>query len=101
MALGHDHPLWAGVEPTIYNVTLTSADTEYPQALPGNTRKIAVIPRDPANSIKMAFTSGASGTTYVTVDSRTYFDDLISMAKPIVYLQSGTAGAVVEIIAWN
>jgi hypothetical protein len=101
VALGHDHPVWAGADPIIYNVTLTLADTEYLQALPGNTKRFAIIPRNSAHTIKIAFIAGNSATEYITVDSRSYFDDNLDADGIILYMQSANAGAIVEIIAWN
>ena len=102
MATRHagENPLAAAAEPTIYNVTLTNANTEYPQAMPTNIRKIAIRPRNNTHSIKVAFTAGMSGTNYLTVDSGFYFNDMIGVSALTVYMQSATAGAVVEIEAW-
>lgn len=47
----------------IYNVTCTSANTEYSQALPPNVRSFAVQPRT-AVDVRMAFVTGkVAGST--------------------------------------
>jgi len=51
---------------TIYNVTMTSADTEQSQALPANTKEVVIRVRG-NSTLKLAFSSGQSGTTYLTV----------------------------------
>ena len=86
---------------TIYNLTLTNADTEYSQALPANTKKYMIGCRT-ANAMKLAFTSGQSGTTYFTIPAnRYYWEDMIDTPSLTIYLQSPTAGVVAEIIAWT
>jgi len=87
--------------PTIYNVTLTSADTEYKQALPSKTKKFTVQCRT-ASDVKLAFTEGESGTNYVTIKANTnYYEDNVLAESLTLYMQSTQAGVVVEIIAWT
>ena len=86
--------------PIIYNKTLTLADTEYLQALPAGITKIMVQCRT-SYDIKIAYTSGESGTTYFTIKAEhTYWDDEISGTKQTLYIQSSQAGVVVEILCW-
>lgn len=90
-----------GVSPHIYNLTLTNADTEYSQALPSNTAKIAVQCRT-SDDIKMSFVANESDSKYVTIQgSQIYWDDLVKPAALTLYFQSATAGVIVEIIAWS
>jgi len=87
--------------PAIYNVTCTTANTEYSQALPANARKFLIKPRG-TGDLKVCFTSGASGTTYATVKSgASYYEDLIQPSALTFYFQSPTAGEVAEIVAWS
>ena len=91
---------WPGT-PVIYNVTMTTADTEYSQALPANTRKFLIKCRT-SFAIKLSFTSGQSGTTYLTVPAdMTYWEDQINVASITLYLQCATAAQVAEIVAWS
>lgn len=84
----------------IYNVTMTSANTEYSQALPPNTRKFLIKCRT-SFAIKLAFKSGESGTNYLTVPAgMTYWEDQINYATVTLYFQCATAGKVAEIVAW-
>ena len=86
--------------PTIYNLTLTDANTEYSQALPANTTKYVVQCRTD-DDVKMSFTSGESGTKYLTIHGgQSYWEDLVKIS-PTLYFQSATAGVVVEIVAWT
>ena len=86
--------------PVIYNLTLTNADTEYAQVLPAKTIKYALQCRT-ANDVKLSFVSGESGSKFITIHSGKSFSQvLVQDSLPTLYLQSGTAGVVVEIIVW-
>lgn len=87
--------------PTIYNITMTLADTEYSQALPTNCRKFTCKCRGEYN-VKLAFVSGASGTTYLTIPStQNYWEDHMVLEATTLYFQCATAGQVFEIVAWS
>jgi hypothetical protein len=90
----------AGATPTVYNKTMTAANTEYSQALPANVKKFLIKCRT-EYAIKVCFTAEASGTTYVTVGAgQSYWEDGIKAASLTLYFQCATAGQAVEIIAW-
>lgn len=98
LAMGADY---RPTTPTIYNKTMTDADTEYSQALPAGTRKFQVKCRT-SFAIKLAFTSGASGTTYTTIPAdQTYWEDHIALKGVTLYFQCASAAKVAEIIAWK
>lgn len=90
--------------PTIYNKTLTNANTEYSQVLVAGMRYFEVSCRS-FNDIKMAFVSGDSGTTYVTIPAGSvrYFRGPFFTVNTgtVVYLQSPSAGVVAEILVWS
>ena len=91
---------WPGT-PVIYNVTMTLANTEYPQALPANTRKFMIKCRGSYN-VKVCFASGQSGTIYLTIPANmAWWEDQISVASGTLYFQCATAGQVAEIVAWS
>jgi len=84
--------------PTIYNITMTNADTEYNQAV---TAKSVTIQCRGSYDVKIAFALGQSGTNYLTIKSgQNYFENTLN-ANITVYAQCATAGQVLEIIAWN
>jgi len=86
------------VAPTLYNVACASANTEYSQAL-GGVRKFLIRAR--TGNLKVCFTSGQSGSTFVSVPAgTTYSEDLIHPTALTLYFQNDTASTVVEIIAW-
>lgn len=90
------------VSPTIYNKTMTSANTEYSQELPAGTRKFLIKCRT-AFDIKLAFVASASGTTYVTIpaDKALLVDNLSLSGTRILYFQCATAAKVAEILVWT
>lgn len=88
--------------PVIYNVTMTTQNTEYSQALPSGTKKFLIKCRT-SYAIKLAFVANASGTTYVTVPADRAFkeEDLSLSGSRTLYFQCATAGQVAEIVAWS
>ena len=86
-------------QPSIANVTCTLANTEYSQAIPTGCKKYLVKARG-ANDINLAFTSGASGTTYVTIPAGSggLWVDGSRVRGVTAYFQSPDAGAVVELL---
>jgi len=89
-------------EPTIYNVTLTSADTEYSQLLPQATVKALIRSRE-GNDIKLAYVEGESGINYITIPAGSggkYIEN-IELFEKTLYMQSPDAGGNVEIEVWK
>jgi hypothetical protein len=90
--------------PTIYKVTLTSADTEYSQVLPVGTRAISFKARG-NHEIRWAFETGkvaAPTDPYETLAvGQTYFKENLVAAAVTLYFASGFAGTEVEIEVWS
>lgn len=89
-------------KPTIYNLTLTSANTEYSQALPDDTREVTIKTRTMASELKLAFVENESGTKYQTIPvgaSKTITEKYLKGLT--LYVQSPDAGVVVEIEVWQ
>lgn len=92
--------------PAVYNKTLTSADTEYSQAMPTNCRGFEFQCRT-ENDVRFAFVTGkVAGPTapYMTLKAGDFYNTQpINQADSpsTLYLASPTAGVVVEIIAWT
>ena len=89
--------------PTLYNVTMTNADTEYSQALPANTKKFLIHTQD-GTAFRIAFVTGKVATPtapYFTVLANdAYYEDGIK-ASITLYFGCASAGKIVEIIAWS
>lgn len=89
-------------KPTIFNLTLTDANTEYSQAIPANARKVLVRERTGGADLKLAYISGESGSNFVTIQSgAAKAIDNVYMKDLTLYLQSPTATVVVEIEVWS
>ena len=92
--------------PTVYNVTLTNADTEYSQVLPANCRGFEFQCRTEA-TVRFAFVTGKVATPtapYMTLKAGDYYCSfpINQAASPsTLYLASATAGVIAEIIAWT
>lgn len=90
--------------PTVYNLTLTSADTEYSQALPANTREVRFRCRT-AYDVRFAWVTGKVATPtapYLTLPAGSdYYSDNDNLASQTLYLASAQAGVVVEIECWT
>lgn len=90
--------------PTIYNVTLTNANTEYSQTLPANLRSFSMQARQSAD-VRWSHETGKVATPvapYMTMKSGGNVN--VGELDPntlTLYLASATAGTVVEIIAWS
>jgi hypothetical protein len=85
--------------PTVYNITMTLAGTEYSQALPAGTKKYTVKCRT-AVAVNLCFTNNQSGATYITIPANAdYFEDLINFTGTL-YFQCAVPATVLEVIAW-
>jgi len=86
--------------PTVINKTLTTQNTEYSQALPAGTKRFTLQARTGVD-VKLCFTALASGTTYITIKSgSSYSEEGLELSSKTLYMQAGSDGVVVEIVAW-
>ena len=92
--------------PTIYNVTLTDADTEYSQAI-GKASEWSMQARTAA-AVRFAFVTGKVATPtapYATMKSNASFEFQSGSEQrssdETIYLASASAGTVVEIVIWD
>jgi hypothetical protein len=83
---------------TIFNVAIPLANTEVSQALPANTKKFMFKSRS-KSTIKFAYTSGASGTTYITLPAGAVYEDDNYYTSLTIYFQSSKMGDTLELIA--
>lgn len=94
--------VFIGDNPTIYNKTMTLANTEYSQALPKGTKKVLIKERSGAVAVKLAYVSTESETKYVTipVGSSKYLEG-VWLSALTLYFQCASAGKVLEIEVWQ
>lgn len=93
-------------KPEIFNLTLTDANTEYSQVLPVGVRKFTFQSRDINADIKVSFTSGESGTKFLTILGNSSFGENfieapIGSALTIYAQTESTGGPILEIITWT
>ena len=91
-------------EPTIHNIPLTVANTEYSQALPSSTREYRFRCRT-IHDVRFAFVTGkvaASVDPYLTLPGGSdRISDNDDLTGKTLYLASSTAGVVVELEIWT
>lgn len=97
----------ATLSPTLYNVALTTQNTEYSQQLPADVRRIRFQNRA-AVDLRYAFETGKVATPtapYMTLKSGQVYDQMIQrdqiIGQPTLYLAAGSASQTVEIETWS
>lgn len=85
---------------TIFNLTIAVASTEQSQALPANTKKFIIRTRG-KGKLQLAYSSGDSGTTYITVPAGASYEDINLYTSQTLYFQSPKVGEIVELIAFT
>lgn len=88
--------------PTLTNVSMILANTEYSHVIPITTKKLQFRVRG-IGKIQYAFSSGGSGTTYYTLSKGNVgiITDLNLSSTITLYFRSDTAGEILEILAWS
>lgn len=88
-------------QPSVLNLTLTLADTEYSQVIPMGTRKILLKARSSGSDLKFSFTTATSGTVYTTIPAGSggLWIECEAAYGLTLYVQSPTAGEIAEILA--
>lgn len=87
--------------PVIYNVTCTSASTEYSQALPSNCKKFSIGLKSKDSGVTWVLKFGASGTEFSLEGNETLSEDNLLLSSQTLYFESDTAGEIVQIIAYS
>lgn len=87
--------------PTIVNVPLALANTEYSYTLPISSKRFLIRLRE-IGTLKLAYAVGTSGTTFLTIPGGVaYSEDAIAdSANVTLYFQSSIAGSTAEIVSW-
>ena len=85
--------------PTIFNIALGTTDTEQSQALPSNTKQFLIKTRN-NTELKISYTSGQSGTNFITIKRNAVFTDTNLYASQTLFFQSPSTGDTVEIVAY-
>lgn len=83
---------------TIYNVSVTSVNTEITHALPANCRGFILRGRS-GMTIKLTYTAGESGTKYLTINPGCVYEDNHFYTSQSIYFRSNVVG-IIEILAF-
>jgi hypothetical protein len=87
--------------PTIYNVSIPLANTEYSQVLNDAVKKLLIRARNKAQ-LKFSFVSGNTNSLYITIEpGAVFFEENLDLSNATLYIQGSTAGNVVEILEWT
>jgi len=90
-----------GAKPSVVNVAMATKNTEYSYAIPTGVSKILIKLRDSGVALKLAYTSGASGTTYLTVPAATAKSIDNIKGGITIYFQADTDSQVLEVEIWK
>lgn len=87
--------------PTVAELDLTLAATEYSYTVPTNAKQFLLKLRSPA-VLQVSYVSGQSGTTYITVPRGCFYAESdLNLSGPVtIYMQSPSAAQVAEITLW-
>ena len=91
-------------KPTIANVSMTLADTEYSYTLPVGSVKFTFQLRqtiDDGGDVQVAFVQGESNTTYMNIISGTSWTENSIKGGGTLYFRSSQASRVAEILTWK
>jgi hypothetical protein len=92
--------LESATTPTVYNVAVTLANTEVSQVLSPSTKQFTIKVRGTAK-LQLAFESGQSGVTYLTVrPGNTYTSEGLDY-NGALFFQTDQAAQIVEIVEWS
>lgn len=83
----------------VTNFTIALANTEYSIALPLNCKRFVLKCRT-SFPIKLAYSSGTSGTTFFTIPASTTYVDESYYSNQTIYFQSAQSGVILELITF-
>lgn len=88
--------------PTVANVAMALADTEYSYALPAGTKEFWLKLQIEGYDLQVAMVSGASGTTYFTVNSgQVHKEPDVKNSGVVLYFRSPQAGMTAQILSFK
>ena len=87
--------------PTIYNLSMPLANTEYSQVISSGAKRVLVRMRVKGQS-RLAFVLNGTIGSYITLEACTvYTEENLDLDGATIYLQSTVAGQVAEILEWK
>jgi hypothetical protein len=89
--------------PTVYNVVMAAANTEYAQALPTGCHKFALMMQTNDGDFRVAFVSGkvaASTAPFLGFPAGSAYNEDGINANLTLYFASSMAGKIMQVVAW-
>jgi hypothetical protein len=90
----------AGTSPVITNVAIVAANTEVSHSLGASTKSFLIRVRGLAR-LQLSYTSGDSGTTFVTVPKGCNYSEGGIDFSGVLYFQTDKPTQTVEILEWQ
>lgn len=89
--------------PTIVNINVVLADTEYSYVFPLATRMFTLKDRNGDAKTRIAYISGNTFTSFTTINMGNIYkmNDLNTLSGLTIYFQSNKANRVIEIESWK
>ncbi len=89
--------------PTITNLVLSvTPATPASHAFVVNLKQVMVKARQSNHELQFSFTTGESGTKFVTIEAGTnYFEQNLNLSSTTLFIQSNKASTIVEILEWS
>lgn len=89
------------VTKTIYNETITSANTEQSLFISGSILGYMIKVRGGNAELKLTHVSGESGTKFITIPENAVHTDEYAYQDVTLYFQATASSVVVEIVTWS
>jgi hypothetical protein len=86
---------------TIYNVTCTTADTEYSQTLASYCKKFTIGLKSHNENVTWILKDGTAGNEFSMQGNQSVSEEDVYLASKTLYFETDTDGEVVQIMAWN
>lgn len=87
--------------PTIYNLSMPLANTEYSQALSNGVKKFTLKTRDRTANMRVAFVTGGTTTSWIEVKAGCVFsEENLDFSNGTIYVQTDKVGQILEILEW-
>lgn len=87
--------------PVIDTVDIPNSNTEYSYTLPSGTTRFIIKLRESGTILKLAYTSGDSGTTYFTVPRGSHYGEEGVITGQTLYFQCPVGSQTLEILSWS
>jgi hypothetical protein len=88
------------ITPTIANLSVPTSGVEQSYALPASTREFMLKARG-FSTVQFAYTSGDSGTDYISLPPGCIFTDKDLPTSVTIYYQTSKSGETVEVLSWT